>query len=351
MLSHYQYGHMPPKPDHAEYGQKQPTVVFGGLGLRTELFATVSGNGHSIRLRADVVTPCGEGPFPVIVKNDRVLFLAGDNRGASGFSEPIRRGIRYDEEILPKALRSGYAMCKFVRTDLAADVRDNRSTGIFPLYPEFDWGTIGAWAWGYGLVIDILAAMPVIDSGKIVATGHSRGGKAALCASIFDERIALAAPNSSGTGGTGGLRHFEPNREPHQTLEKHIGIHDHWWGPRFLQFAGQERKLPFDAHTAKALIAPRSFVNPHVLRDSWANPYGTELTHRAAARVFEWLGCAQGIGIHWREGGHAQGTEDWMALLDFADFIFRGKQPERTFDDFVYPNASVPVDWKVPTSS
>ena len=41
------------------------------------------------------------------------------------------------------------------------------------------------------------------DTDKIIATGHSRGGKVALCAAIYDERIALGAPNGSGCGGAG----------------------------------------------------------------------------------------------------------------------------------------------------
>ena len=65
-------------------------------------------------------------------------------------------------------------------------------------------------------------------------------------------------------------------------------------------------KMGFAPHIAKALIAPRAFVNCHARQDYWANPYGTELTHRAAATVFKWLNAENLIGLHWREGGHAQ---------------------------------------------
>ena len=87
-------------------------------------------------------------------------------------------------------------------------VNKQEVSGIFPLYPEYDWGTIAAWAWTHSLVANVLDQLELIDMKKIVATGHSRGGKTALCAGVYDERIAITAPNSSGTGGTGSLRYF-----------------------------------------------------------------------------------------------------------------------------------------------
>ncbi len=62
---------------------------------------------------------------------------------------------------------------------------------MFPLYPEHDWGAIAAWAWGYPLLIDAFERMDCIDASRVISTGHSRGGKAALCAAIYDERIAI----------------------------------------------------------------------------------------------------------------------------------------------------------------
>ena len=56
------------------------------------------------------------------------------------------------------------------------------AAAFFALYPEYDWGTIAVWAWAYQPVIDVLLTMPGIDERRIVSTGHSRGGKTALCA-------------------------------------------------------------------------------------------------------------------------------------------------------------------------
>jgi hypothetical protein len=118
---------------------------------------------------------------------------------------------------------------------------------------------------------------------------------------------------------------------------------------RLYQFGGKEEKLPFDAHTAKALIAPRALMNAHARQDYWANPFGTELTYRAADKIYNWLDAKERQGIHWRDGGHAQGKEDWLALLDFADWQFFGKKPVRSFKSLAYPDVRLPVDWKAPS--
>lgn len=348
MLAYYQYGRMPDKPFSISLHLTRSGEVPGGGGFGRWWEITISRDGDSVTMSVSLITPSGDGPFPVIVKNDRVPYLLEEGKLPDDYPDPVLEGIRTDERILPEALERGYAMCKFVRTDLAPDEMGSRSEGIFPLYPEFDWGAIAAWGWGYGPVIDALVEVAEVDEDSIVATGHSRGGKAALCGSIYEERIAIAAPNSSGTGGTGSLRCFEDGREPHQKLEEHIGVCDHWWGPRFLEFAGMEERLPFDAHTAKALVAPRPLVNPHATGDFWANPYGTELTHRAARVVYDWLNAGDRIAMHWREGDHAQSREDWHALMDFADRHFSGTSTERTFDVLAYPEEPLNINWSPP---
>ena len=83
-----------------------------------------------------------------------------------------------------QAVSRGYLLCKFNRNEVAFDGRDNRDTGVFPLYPEYDWGTIAAWAWAHGLVADALDRLGLVDMKKIVATGHSRGEKLP-CAPVY----------------------------------------------------------------------------------------------------------------------------------------------------------------------
>ncbi len=58
-----------------------------------------------------------------------------------------------------------------------------------------------AWAWGVHRVIDAIEKVDRIDAKKVIVTGHSRYGKAALVAGAFDERIALTVPSHAGCAG------------------------------------------------------------------------------------------------------------------------------------------------------
>ncbi len=288
-------------------------------------------NGKSLFLHFVLIKPAGDGPFPIIIKNDRAINEIPD-------------------EINLEAIKRGYIMCQYVRTDLSLDDKNlqvTRSSGVFPLYPEYDWGTIAVWAWGYQLIIDYFETLDFIDIEKIVVTGHSRGGKTAFCGGIYDERIAITAPNSSGLGGTASHRYFELGQDE-QTIGHASLANAHWWTPEFYKLAGFESRLPYDAHFGKAMIAPQAFFNAHALQDYWANPFGTFLTFEAAKKVYKWLGVEDNIKMHWRTGGHEQGITDWLALLDFSDQYFFKKEVESRFDINPYPTVKVPVFWDVP---
>lgn len=330
MLAHYQYGEMPQIPETV-VKETLSEEIYDGKAVRKLYTMTLNRNGKSIDFHFGLIKPEGEGPFPVIIKNDRVINAIPDD-------------INLD------ALSRGYIMCQYMREDLGKDSKDMvvaRNTGVFPLYPEFDWGTIAAWAWGYSLILDYFETLDFIDMDKIVVTGHSRGGKTAYCGGIFDERIAITAPNSSGLGGTASHRYFELGMDE-QTIGHASLANPHWWTAEYFKLAGQESKLPYDAHFGKAIIAPRAFFNAHALQDYWANPFGTFLTHEAAKKVYEWMGVENNIKMHWRTGGHAQGIADWLALLDFSDQYFYNKRVESDFDINPYPTIKVPVFWDAP---
>jgi len=332
MLAHYQYGEMPPTPRDAIVKETLSEVIYDGRANRKLYTLTLVRNGKTMDLHFGLIKPSGNGPFPVIIKNDRAIDMAPD-------------------ELNLEAVKRGYVLCHYVRTDLGSDTSgkldENRDNGVFLLYPEYSWGTIAAWAWGYKLIIDYFETLDFIDMEKIIVTGHSRGGKTAFCGGIFEERIALTVPNSSGLGGTASHRYFELGMDD-QTIG-HASIHNpHWWTSEYFKLAGFETRAPFDAHFGKAVIAPRGFMNTHALQDYWANPFGTYLTHEAAKEVYRWLGVENNIALHWRTGGHDQGIIDWMALLDFADKYFYNKEVESRFDIIAYPTVKLPVNWEVP---
>ncbi len=324
MLAHYQYGHIPPVPENVRIEEREEAAVYEGAAVRVLGVIPIRRNGRTVKVRVGIIRPLRNGRLPVIVKNDTFRFDL-DEIASERTREQYREGRRDEIEtfVHEEAIRRGYAICKFIRTDAAADHRDSAETGVLALYPEYDWKTIAAWAWMHSVVLTALEREAGIDTSRNAATGHSRGGKTALCAGIHDERIAVTAPNSSGTGGTGSARYFDPEQRP-QTLAATRKSFPYWFHPRYYSFHGLEDRMPFDAHTAKAMVAPRAMCNAHARHDFWANPHGTYLTHEAARRVYAWLGVEDRIGLHWRDGGHNQDREDWAALFDFCEWRFRG---------------------------
>jgi len=327
MLAHYQYGEMPATPKDFVVKETLSEEIYNGNATRKLYTMTLTRDDKSVDFHFGLIKPKGDGPFPVIIKNDRSINAIPD-------------------EINLDAIKRGYIMCQYVRTDLSLDDKNLELTS-FPLYPEYDWGTIAVWAWGYQLIIDYFETLDFIDCDKIVVTGHSRGGKTAFCAGIYDERIAITAPNSSGLGGTASHRYFELGQDE-QTIGHASIANVHWWTPEFYKLAGFETRIPYDAHFGKAVIAPRAFFNAHALQDYWANPFGTFLTFEAAKKVYKWMGVENNIKMHWRTGGHAQGIADWLALLDFSDQYFFNKKVKSDFDINPYPTIKVPITWDVP---
>jgi hypothetical protein len=184
-----------------------------------------------------------------------------------------------------------------------------------------------------------------VDAHRIVVTGHSRGGKAALLAGALDERAALTVPNGSGAGGAGCFRVQGPHSEDINAIVTHF---PYWFQADFKQFIGHVDQLPFDQHEVRALIAPRALLTTDSLDDTWANPLGTQQSFLASREVFKFLDAQNRIGMHLRHGPHDQNAEDWQALLDFADWQLRGKAAARKFDVLPFPDAPKAFAWSAP---
>lgn len=326
MILYYQYGHMPPAPKNITAKELSSETVYDGSATKKHILLSM-GPGKKVEVNVGIIIPKGKGPFPVILKNDSRIF-----------NVPIA------EEVVKR----GYIVADYARTDLDPD----RKATVGPAqaaYPDYDWATLAVWAWGGMRVIDYLVTLDVVDKDKIVFTGHSRGGKTALLAGALDERIALVAPNGSGCGGAGCYRFEGENAESLEQITNPRRF-SYWFHPRFRDFADKETKIPFDQHFLKVLVAPRALISVDALGDLWANPYGTQQSHRGAQPVFDFLGAGDKLGIYFRTGGHAQSKDDWRTLVDFTDKIFFGKTPAsgKRFDQLPFPDAPKPFSWSAP---
>ena len=241
----------------------------------------------------------------------------------------------------------GYAMVDFSFNDVARDTKDlPRAGGIYDLYgSDIDCGVLMAWAWGFSRAIDLIETRPDLDATKIVVTGHSRYGKAALVAGAFDERITVTAPSHSGAAGAPPYRYlYGKNEELHHAFK----YAPQWFGPRFGEFVGHVDRLPIDQHLLKALVAPRALVCIEGTEDHWVNPRGSQLTSLAAREVYKLLGVADDQNTwRFRPIGHVSSDED---VADYADHIFREKPLPTAFGELAYPIETAAYDWQAPVA-
>jgi hypothetical protein len=308
ILAHYEYGHMPPGKQPVVVERSSESPALGGAAKAVNATLRV-GSTQQIAVHFAMYVPtAGSGPFPVLVKTDPI-------DGAE------------TAQIALAMVKRGYAIAGYQRHDLDQDNAD-RSDGMHPLYPDYDWATLAVWAWGAIRVVDYLLTRHDIDHRRIVLTGHSRGGKTALLASALDERIALAAPHNSGAGGAGCYR-IEGEGSETLALITDPKRFAYWFHPRLRTFVGHEKRLPFDQHFLKALVAPRPLLCLEALGDHWANPLGTQRSTEAAQPVFDLLGAGNKSALWWRDGGHECPLQDWHALADYADHVLLGKPATR----------------------
>jgi hypothetical protein len=331
LVLHHEYGHLPPPP------KVTTTVQLISHTLRTfkvnhRQYKLTFDNGDprtAISMTVDLLFPPGDGPFPVIL------------RGDWGWTKTPDVAV---QDILNRK----YILAEFNRLELSQDLArtaPEKTFGLYAMYPDGEFGSLAAWAWGYHRAIDLLVTLPQVDKSKIAITGHSRGGKTVLLAGITDERVALTAPNDSGCGGAGCFRVLGPKSE---SLENICTSFPFWFTPRLKEFVGRETDLPFDQHSVKALIAPRALLTTEALADANANPIGTWQTHRAAREVYTFLGHPERIAIAYREGGHEHTPDDFNALLDFADQVFFDKPAKRDWSANPFPDLPPAYSWTAP---
>ena len=302
MFEHYVSGRFPPPPNNV-----RAEVLNETTDGEITIWDVALSFGHALkgRLHLQLLIPPGAGPFPVFMTTSV--------------------GRRWVEI----ALRRGYIGCMVAACD------GNDDTELFaPLYPDYDFTCLARRAWGLSRAIDYLLTLPNVDKAKITFTDHSRGGKLAVWAGAFDERLAAVVASTPVSGGCIPWRYCS-DRYLNETLEMCTRNYPQWYHPRLRFFVGRENKLPIDMHEMVALMAPRAFMITLGINDWEVNAWGEERGFLAARRVYEFLGAKDRIALRFRPGIHPTYASDIEEYVDWYDSLF-GRRAYPPADRLLY---------------
>ena len=360
-LEYYATGSMPPPPGNVR-GEEIHTETVSNGAVKYRLVKLTFGPDRKLELYIGIFTPADKkGPFPAIISQaseppggpDLPRSPQGPNQGrgedvlmmvGGAPATPARPRPSPTAEQIAKTradvFQRGYALVIYNDNDCAEDttLREQdgsftfRHTRFYPAYPQYDWGVLAGWAWGASRIADYLDTDPSIDKGKLIITGASRSGKAAMIAAAFDDRL-VGAPVVTGGGGIGAYRFAGADNS--ETLDMMEKKYPNWFSPHLHEFWGQREKLPFDEDWFLALCAPRPFIDLEGDADTISLPTAVEKSIEAAWPVYELYGKKQNLGIHYSHHAHAFTDEDWTAMMDFADKTLRGMPSSETFDHFL----------------
>ena len=287
----------------------------------------------TVDIQLTLTTPANAaGPVPVMLLlggGPPPAGAAGPGRGPAG---PSARQL---------ILAEGWGYASLSTSSVQADNGAGLTQGIIGLASQGqprkldDWGVLRAWAWGASRALDYFESDKSVDALHVGVAGHSRWGKAAVVAMVYDQRFAIVYDSSSGEGGTKLHR-----RNWGELVENIAGRGEyHWMAGNFIKYAGplHWNDLPVDSHELVALCAPRPvFIGagqPIATGDGWADPKGTFLAAAGAGPVYKLLG-RKGLGttefppgetalvdgdVAYRQhgGGHTD-LPNWPTFLTFA---------------------------------
>ncbi|KAK3955697.1 hypothetical protein QBC32DRAFT_367556 [Pseudoneurospora amorphoporcata] len=167
-------------------------------------------------------------------------------------------------------------------------------------------------AWGFYRTLDALnMTVPEMDASRVGVTGCSRLGKGTLAAGLFDKRITVTMPMSSGVKSGAG-----------------------WWTSSKLgTFVNHALNLPYDAHTIAAAITPKALIIDQGTGDASTDSKATAMVvYPAAKAIYDWLGVGDKIGINVRGRGHCD-MSGFSSVLPFVQKVFFGTRTTKDYNN------------------
>lgn len=359
------YGQLPPKPDTVIVETVDEGITMEGHAMRKQIRMWFRKDKSGPSINWLILTPTFTGgPVPAVlmlnyygnhtvISDEEVLipdiyhhFLATSSEFARGSMQNAN-----SRSIIPvnMILARGYAFVTACYEDISPDPEGRENQDRFAYTKAFDlWGprdpgrkdnttSLMAWAWGLMRGMDMIEGEPALDPQKVLVTGSSRLGKAALIAGAFDERFAIVVPNQTGGGGVPlNKRHYGEN------VQTEIHMFSHWYCRAFDKYEENENAMPFDQHLLLACIAPRPLM-VQGYDEPWFDTKGEFLALQAASPVWKFLGkkglpkvdfpddydfsaIGQNLAYYHRPLGHGIAAIDWQLMLDFAANVFNSKR-------------------------
>lgn len=327
-----QYGKMPPEPEFL-----QVDLLYKGQPGKLDTYRIRTGTReHQIWFTMIVYTTKQPGKRPAVISGDGCYYFMNDRQVSSLFTD------------------NGVMLVKFNRTEIVPDVRGlPRTSPIHEAYPDGNFSTIAAWAWGYSRVVDALEKLGIADMDNITFTGLSRGGKTALLAGALDERAAIVNPEAPCAGGSCyriAMKAITEDGEERRSeeLEDILKAFPDWFTPEMQNYVGRVPELPFDEHDLKALVAPRIMFDSEAKSDIWAGPLCAYQSNIAAREVYKFLGAQENLLWYWRDGYHDQTMEDFEMLLNLVLHKAYGTPLCDKFGNVPFDAPEPAFDWRAP---
>jgi len=319
LLSEYEYGKLPPRPDHfsVEVINEDKKFCAGKANLLT-LKMTLEIGSSTFSFPLYSVIPNTPGKHPAFIHIN--------------FRPNVPDKYMPSEEIADR----GYATFFFCYSDVTSD-DENFANGLSRiLIPSKRVGStpgkIAIWAWAAMRVMDYVETLDSIDTENVAVIGHSRLGKTALLAGAFDRRFKYVISNDSGCSGAAILR-----KKTGENLAVLAAVRHYWFCPNYAKYTIREEELPLDQHFLLAAIAPRHILIGSAEEDTWSDPESEFISAHLASEVYERIYKIAGLShdgkiprarsvldggnicYHIRHGEHYLSREDWNIYMNYID--------------------------------
>ena len=310
-----------------------------------------------LSLRLAVFSPIGITRPPVVLSlnkcgNHTVIDDPSITQDTPDFvhgkcKKKMARGGESDQWSVREIMQEGFALVTVFPGHLAPDSAEHPSK-LIEAYQELDketrWGVVAAWAWILSRAMDYIEMDSELDSKKVVVTGLSRRGKAALLAAALDERFAVASPHQAGTLGLALIS--EPLTESVRQITK---SYPHWFNQKIKKYRRDVENLPVDQNYLSALVAPRPIISTAGCNDWWSSNEAAYANLVSLVPVYKFLE-REGFGavakikssgemsdfsqvkemLHFTmcPSGHTQDPVYWKTILRFAKHQFVSQETQ-----------------------